>query len=137
MVIANDVSYVTNEDVAITMNILTDDNIYKGGGDSSATVGTLSLSALDMKVVQKPKSGILKKVNVGSYTYIPNSNFNGMDHFVYKIFDNSGETDTATGMSSQCLINIKRFFQNPCSLCSIIWHHYSLCHCWSLCTPLT
>ncbi len=46
--------------------------------------------------VVSPANGVLNLNSNGTYTYIPNTNFNGNDTFVYEVSDGNGRTDMGT-----------------------------------------
>jgi len=80
-VAAND-SASTDEDTAVTVNVLGNDN-DPDGDDLSVT----SASAANGAVVVNPD---------GTITYTPNAGFNGTDTITYTISDGEGGTSTAT-----------------------------------------
>ena len=85
--VANDDSYATGEDTPITVpaseGVLANDN--------DAEEDTLSAT-----VVLEPTNGSLTLNAEGSFTYTPDTNFNGSDFFTYTVSDGNGGTDTAT-----------------------------------------
>ncbi len=78
---ANDTAS-TDEDTAVTVNVLTNDN-DPDGDDLSVTAA----SAVNGTVVVNPD---------GTITYTPNAGFNGTDTITYTISDGEGGTSTAT-----------------------------------------
>ena len=75
----------TNEDIAVIIVILTNDSDTDGNIDTTSVMVTDSAS-----------NGTVQ-VNVdGTITYTPDSNFNGLDTFVYKVFDDG------TPLPAQC-----------------------------------
>jgi VCBS repeat-containing protein len=77
-VAVNDGQYFTLEDtrlnVAATSGVLTNDT--DGDGES--------LTAL---LIDTTTNGVLTLTNNGGFTYLPNTNFNGTDHFTYRVSD--------------------------------------------------
>ncbi len=77
-VAVNDSQYFTLEDtrlnVAATSGVLTNDT--DGDGES--------LTAL---LIDTTTNGVLGLTNNGGFTYLPNANFNGVDHFTYRVSD--------------------------------------------------
>ena len=85
--VASNDAYTTSEDAPLVVNaasgVLSNDNDIDGSTltanlTTSASFGTLTLN-LD-----------------GSFTYIPNANFNGADSFTYQANDGTGNSNTAT-----------------------------------------
>ena len=76
-------SATTNEDTNVSGDVSTNDD----EGDTPATYTVLT----------NPSNGTLPTFNAdGTFTYSPNTNFNGVDTFTYTITDADGDTDTAT-----------------------------------------
>jgi VCBS repeat-containing protein len=78
-------TYMTKEDTALSGNVSTNDTPSGDGGnvwslESGPTHGTLALNA------------------DGSFVYMPEANYNGVDSFSYRITDVDGDTSTATAM---------------------------------------
>ena len=86
--LAQDDSYSVDEDGTLTVvvgdGVLGNDSL---GGDG----GTLEVSAST-----PPSNGTLTINADGSFTYVPNPDFNGVDSFTYTITDTDGTTSTAT-----------------------------------------
>ncbi|MEO0934110.1 MAG: Ig-like domain-containing protein, partial [Cyanobacteria bacterium J06641_2] len=80
-VIAND-SATTDEDTAVTIDVLANDS--DGDGDD-----------LTISSVGSGSNGTTAIIN-NQIVYTPNSNFNGVDSFSYEINDGNGGSDTAT-----------------------------------------
>jgi DNA/RNA endonuclease G (NUC1) len=79
--VANNDSATTNEDTALTINVLTNDSDVDG-------------DSLTVSAVTNGSNGSV--VNNGSdLTYSPNANFHGTDSFTYTITDGHGGTATA------------------------------------------
>jgi len=81
--IAVDDSFNINEDTTLSNDLSTNDTASNDGGNtytkaSDPSNGTLSINA------------------DGSFTYIPDANFNGTDSFTYTITDANSDTSTAT-----------------------------------------
>lgn len=79
---------ITSEDTSINGNVLDGSN---GGLDTDPDGDLLTVTANT-----NPSNGAVTVNPDGSYTYIPNENFNGDDSFQYTIDDGNGGTDTAT-----------------------------------------
>lgn len=73
----------TNEDVAVTVSVLTNDT--DADGDSLTITG----------VTQGTRGSVSINAN-STVTYTPNANANGGDSFTYTVSDGNGGTDTAT-----------------------------------------
>ena len=83
--VANADSVTTDEDSAVMLNLLSNDNDVDG---DSLTVSSFdTTSAHGGKIVQNSD---------GTFTYNAAANFNGMDSFSYTISDGNGGTSTAT-----------------------------------------
>lgn len=80
--VAADDSASTDEDTAVTVNVLANDN-DPDGDDLSVTAA----SAINGRVVVNPD---------GTITYTPNAGYNGPDTITYSISDGEGGTSTAT-----------------------------------------
>ena len=79
--VANDDSYSTNEDVAVSATLGVDDLLQNDGdvdGDT-LTVNTTPVSG--------PSNGALVLNTDGTFTYTPDANFNGTDTFTYTVTD--------------------------------------------------
>src|SRR6185436_3844299 len=82
----NDDNYTTPEDTTLTVaarGILTND--FDADGDL--------LSAL---LVNTTTNGVLTLGTNGGFVYVPNTNFNGVDHFTYRATDGSLTSGVAT-----------------------------------------
>ncbi len=77
--IADD-TQTTNEDTAVTSNVLTNDSFE----------GTPSITA-----ITQGSNGTVTNNNDGTLTYTPNANFNGTDSYTYTV-TSGGVTETAT-----------------------------------------
>ncbi|MEM9537438.1 MAG: DUF4347 domain-containing protein [Cyanobacteria bacterium P01_E01_bin.45] len=82
---AKDDRFTTNEDTAVTGNVLT------GAGADDAGAGTLAVTSNS-----KPANGSLTIQEDGHFTYKPNANFYGTDSFTYTVQNSQGLTDKAT-----------------------------------------
>ena len=80
--VANDDSATTEEDVAVTINLVANDTDIDGDSLSIESVGTAS-------------NGSVVNNGNGTVTYTPNAGFFGSDSFTYVVSDGSA-TDTAT-----------------------------------------
>ncbi|WP_018691178.1 Ig-like domain-containing protein [Algicola sagamiensis] len=79
-------TFTINEDTSLTgQNLLTNDIDVDGN-----TINVL------VTPTSSPSNGALTINADGTFTYIPNANFAGVDSFSYGITDNNGGTDTAT-----------------------------------------
>ncbi len=76
--VANDSQYFTLEDtrlnVAAVSGVLTNDSDADG-------------EALTALLIDTTTNGVLTLTNNGGFSYLPNSNFNGIDHFTYRVTD--------------------------------------------------
>lgn len=81
--VASDDSATTNEDTAVTVDVLANDSDIDGD--------TLTVSS-----VTQGANGSVVNNGDGTLTYTPNANFNGDDTFTYTVNDGKGGTDTAT-----------------------------------------
>ncbi len=81
--VAQDDPVSTNEDTAITISVLNNDN--------DVDPDTLSISA-----TTNPSNGNLQINGATMITYTPDSDFHGSDSFTYTVSDGNGGTDTAT-----------------------------------------
>jgi uncharacterized repeat protein (TIGR01451 family) len=85
--VANDDSYVTKEDMPLTITVpgvLSD--------DTDADSDQLTVS----NVVETTSGGTLTLNSNGSFTYTPNANFNGADAFSYTATDGTAESNVST-----------------------------------------
>lgn len=73
----------TNEDTAVTLNVLTNDHDVED-------------SSLDVASVTSPSHGSVVNNRNGTVTYMPTHNWNGTDSFTYTIVDDNNGTATAT-----------------------------------------
>lgn len=83
-------SFVTNEDEALTGNVLNDNGLGSDtdlDGDNVIVQSGTLITAQGAQVVLTTD---------GNFTYTPSENFHGNDSFIYEIQDPSGLTDTAT-----------------------------------------
>jgi hypothetical protein len=81
--VANDDVATTNEDVAVSIQVLANDTDPDG---DSLTIDSFT----------QPANGAVADNGDGTVTYTPDPDFNGEDTFTYTILDGNGETDTAT-----------------------------------------
>jgi Ca2+-binding RTX toxin-like protein len=80
---ANDDAEVeTNEDTAITFNVLTNDGVSADGVEISA--------------FSQPENGLLVLNENNTFTYTPADNLQGEETFTYTLTDGDGDTSTAT-----------------------------------------
>ena len=81
--VANDDNDSTDEDNAVTSNVLVN--------DSDADSDPLTIITLT-----QPSNGIATDNGNGTITYTPNPNYNGIDSYTYTVTDNRGGVATAT-----------------------------------------
>lgn len=81
--LANNDNDIINEDTSLSGNVSLNDS-------------DVDNDPLSYTLISGPSNGTLTFDIDGSYTYIPNPNFNGSDSFVYEISDNQGGTAQAT-----------------------------------------
>ncbi|MBA6392140.1 tandem-95 repeat protein, partial [Colwellia sp. BRX10-3] len=82
-------SYTFDEDVTLAKLVSDGDNLL--GNDTDEENDTLTIT-LDTDAI----NGTLTLGSDGSFSYVPDANFNGADSFVYQVDDGNGGTDTAT-----------------------------------------
>jgi CSLREA domain-containing protein len=87
---AKDDSYSVNEDGTLTET--SSSGVLKNDTDLDSD----TLSVAQPRPVSGPSHGTLTLNSEGSFSYTPNSNFNGSDSFTYKATDGNGGEDTAT-----------------------------------------
>jgi hypothetical protein len=85
---ANDDSYQTNEDT--TLNVAAATGLLANDADTDG--GTLTV---DLSPTVAPQQGDITLDADGSFTYVPSTNFNGVDTFSYQIVNNKGLSSTA------------------------------------------
>ncbi|MCZ6802664.1 MAG: cadherin-like domain-containing protein [Proteobacteria bacterium] len=88
--VAMDDSGSTGEDTSLIVTLGTNDLLQN---DSDADGDMLTVNTVP---VVSPANGVLNLNSNGTYTYIPNTNFNGNDTFVYEVSDGNGGTDMGT-----------------------------------------
>jgi uncharacterized repeat protein (TIGR01451 family) len=76
-IFASNDNNITNKGVAVSGNVLINDNI--GNGTSPLVVTTTP--------IQQPANGTVTLTSTGGYTYTPNGTFTGIDNFKYRICD--------------------------------------------------
>jgi VCBS repeat-containing protein len=76
----------TDEDQPITFSVTGNDNF---GTDGPAVLGSVAIAT-------SPTHGGLVLNPDNTFTYTPNSNYNGPDSFTYRIYDGDGDFTTAT-----------------------------------------
>jgi hypothetical protein len=83
---ADDPNVVTNQDTAVTINVLANDRDPDG-----------ALSPDTVEVVSHPSNGTATAQSNGTIDYQPNSGFRATDSFMYRVQDNKGAlSNTAT-----------------------------------------
>ena len=85
--VALDDSFVTDEDVPLSGDVLADNG---SGPDSDVDGDTLTVSTTP---VAGPSDGALTLNANGTFTYTPDLNFNGVDSFQYQVGDGNGGFD--------------------------------------------
>jgi len=85
--VAADDYATTDEDTPVNINVLANDSDTETGTPTNA--GVVSGSG--------PSHGDVTMNAGGTFTYTPNTDFNGLDSFVYSVVDGNGGADTATG----------------------------------------
>ncbi len=93
--VAGSSSYILDEDVPISGNVLTD-----GTPDSDIDGDTLSAT-----LYFGPSNGSVSLNPDGTFTYTPNANFNGSDVFSYTVSDGNGGTDIGGAWFSVLPVN--------------------------------
>jgi uncharacterized repeat protein (TIGR01451 family) len=99
--VASDNDYSTDEDTGLSGDVVVDDT---GDGSDSDVDGSLDLSsvALDGDVT----NGTLTLNSDGTFTYIPDADWNGTDSFTYTVTDNDGAiSNTATVTITVAAVN--------------------------------
>ena len=86
--VAADDQITTDEDIAFIGNLLADN----GNGTDSDADG----DPLKTYLLTTPADGSVTVAEDGSFTYTPDSNFNGTDSFTYLLLDDAGGSDSAT-----------------------------------------
>jgi hypothetical protein len=97
-VTASDAAYVTTQDAALSLlsgTLQTNDS----DNDPGATCCTASLSSA-------PSDGTVSVNSNGSFTYTPDSGFNGSDAFEYTLTDSSGVVSAAAPVTVDVIPNI-------------------------------
>lgn len=80
---ANNDTVTTDEDTEISIDVLSNDN-------------DIDENALTAVLVSGPDHGTLALQDDGSFSYTPNTNYNGSDSFTYKASDGIDESNVAT-----------------------------------------
>ncbi len=78
-------AFNTDEDVALTANVLGNDTDVDGDVLSINTTPTVG-----------PANGSVQLNTDGTFTYTPNTNFHGTDSFIYEVSDGNGGSNSAT-----------------------------------------
>ncbi|MDK2979660.1 MAG: large repetitive protein [Chloroflexota bacterium] len=84
--VAVDDAVSTNEDTAVTFNVLSNDT----------DIETATANLVLRKVLTNPSHGRLSSLGSGQFRYAPNDQFNGTDSFTYEMIDTDGGVDSAT-----------------------------------------
>lgn len=85
--VAADDSAITDEDNAVTIDVLTNDSDVDGSLDTGS-----------IAIVESPTNGTAM-VASGAIVYSPNANFNGIDSFSYQVNDNEGAISNTAKVS--------------------------------------
>ncbi len=95
---AVDNAYATDEDTAVSGNVIVDNT---GAGVDSDLDG----DALMVSGNTEPANGAVVVNGDGSFTYTPDANYNGSDSFTYTVTDGNGGSDTATVVITIAAVN--------------------------------
>lgn len=82
------------DDIPLSNNSLfsvVEDTLFNGNISVQNITGTISA-----QLISSPTNGILILNNNGSFSYTPNTNFNGSDSFVFRVSDGNNLSNTAT-----------------------------------------
>lgn len=82
-------AFTTDEDTQLTGNVLADNG---NGADSDAQNDTLTVNTTPVSDVS---NGTLVLNANGTFSYTPDTDFNGTDSFTYEVSDDKGSVDTA------------------------------------------
>ncbi|WP_050928180.1 Ig-like domain-containing protein [Aestuariivita boseongensis] len=74
-----------------------------GGIDGVVDVGIVG--GLTYEIIAGPSNGMATIENDGSFNYVPNENFNGIDSFTYLVTDETGEQATGTVFVQVAAVN--------------------------------
>ena len=109
--IANDDAFLLDEDTAVTGNVLTNDLAGSGDGgiiNPPPPIPLPSLSPVISRIerVSNPAHGTLTLQDDGSFSYMPEANYYGVDSFSYRFIDDQGRSsNTATVAFSIAPVN--------------------------------
>ncbi|WP_321529807.1 tandem-95 repeat protein [uncultured Desulfuromonas sp.] len=98
--VAADDFYSTNEDVALVVDGTIDPTVL--ANDNDLDLDTLTVNTTPITDVS---NGTLTLSADGTFTYTPDTNFNGNDSFVYQISDGAGGTAQATAYITVIPVN--------------------------------
>ena len=91
--VANDDAFNTEEDVTLTINVVSNDSSPDG-------------SALVITSYTKPAHGEIQEGNLpGNFVYTPDPNYFGLDQFTYTVSNAVGETSSATVSLTVAAVN--------------------------------
>ena len=90
-------SYTTNEDIPL--------NVAAAGVLANDSDIDTPLAGLSAVLVSGPTNGVLSLNADGSFSYTPNSNYNGSDSFTYKVNDGALDSNIATVNLSITAVN--------------------------------
>lgn len=86
-------SFTTNEDTAVTFNVLANDTDVDGG---TLTVTAINGTEISIGNPVTVTGGLVSLNANGSLTFTPNANYNGTLNFTYTVADGQGGATTAT-----------------------------------------
>ncbi|MCG8608862.1 tandem-95 repeat protein, partial [bacterium] len=82
-----------------------DDTLTVSAPGTIANDSDLDADVLQAVLVSSPANGVLHLVADGSFSYVPNGNFNGIDTFIYRVEDGHGGSDSAKVTLMISLVN--------------------------------
>jgi hypothetical protein len=114
--VARNDSFTTNEDTALTGNVIT--NTTPNGADSDPdnnplTVATVNGIAANVGTAISLTNGTLLLNGNGSFTYTPTANANGSDSFTYTLSDGTATSNTAAVSFTLNPVNDAPVVANP------------------------
>ncbi len=95
--ITND-ALITNEDTAITANLIT--------GENGATADTFENAGKALTSVSPGSHGTVTFAANGSVTYTPNADFNGTDSFSYTVLSNGASESATVSVTINAVVDI-------------------------------
>jgi|GEM_PF-3329921 len=85
---ADDDSATTDEDTAVVISVLANDDAGADGIDWT--------DPANVRIVTGPANGLISYNNDGTFTYTPSADYNGSDSFTYAVKDGDGDETSAT-----------------------------------------